>query len=484
MSYNIILDSDSYKYSQFNQYPGGTEYVFSYIESRGGDWAATEYIGLQAFIKKALLTPVTMDMVDEAEAIITAHGEPFNRAGWEYIVNELGGKLPVLIKSAPEGLVIPTKNVLCTIVNTDPKCWWLTSFLETALLRAIWYPTTVATNSLESKKIILHYLEKTGDPSLIDFKLHDFGARGVSSEESAGLGGMGHLINFMGTDTVSALLAARRFYNADMAGFSIPAMEHSTVTSWGREGEVESYRNMLKQNAKAGGLVACVSDSYDIYNACKLWGTELKQDVIDSGATVVVRPDSGNPSEVVVNCLRILDKYFGSTVNAKGYKVLNNVRVIQGDGINQTSIKSILFCMDLAGYSADNVAFGQGGALLQQINRDTMKFAMKCSAVGLRIDRTPPTQIKDEGRGQDLAIVSEIEWRDVYKDPITDSGKTSKKGRVTLWTSGGEYETSVDKPTRWTDKGTGWTEVLRPVYKNGELLVDMTFDEVRANARK
>lgn len=467
MNRNIILNSDSYKYSQFNQYPAGTEYVYSYIESRGGAWAATEFIGVQAFIKEYLLEPVTMEDIDEAEAIITAHGEPFYREGWEYIVKELGGKLPVLIKAAPEGCIIPTKNVLVTIENTDPKCWWLTSFLETALLRAVWYPTTVATNSLESKKIILEFLEKTGDPSLIDFKLHDFGARGVSSEESAGLGGMAHLINFMGTDTISALLAARRYYSADMAGFSIPAMEHSTVTSWGKENEAASYRNMLKTHGKPGAPIAFVSDSYDIYNACEhIWGEELKQDVLDSGAVVVVRPDSGYPPDVVVKCLYLLEKKFGSVKNAKGYRVLNNVRVIQGDGIDHSTIRAILGCMEIAGFSADNVAFGQGGALLQQINRDTMKFAMKCSSIGVR------EWVEDGDLGSGWKLV----WRDVFKDPVTDSGKASKKGRVTLYQrQDGTYFSGVED---WPKSA------LIEVFRDGELLKDWTFDEVRANARK
>lgn len=450
---NIILNSDSYKYSQWNQYPPGTSTVYSYIESRGGKWDATVFFGLQAFLKEYLARPITQADIDEAEAIITAHGEPFNRAGWEYILKTYGGKLPVVIKAVPEGTVVPIKNVLVTIENTDPQCWWLTSFLETALLRAVWYPTTVATNSYESKKIILDYLEKTGDPSLIDFKLHDFGARGVSSMESAGLGGAAHLINFMGTDTVTGLLYAKEYYNGGIAGFSIPAMEHSTVTSWGRDHEVDAYRNMVQKHGKPGGLVACVSDSYDIFNACKLWGTELKDDVLMSGATVVVRPDSGNPSDVVVKCLHILEKYFGSTKNSKGYMVLNNVRVIQGDGIDHTTIRSILFSMEIAGFSADNVAFGQGGALLQQVNRDTMQFAMKCSAA--------------EINGK---------WVDVYKDPITDSAKASKKGRVTLYkNNAGEYFSGVED---WP------TPVLRTVFENGELKNEITFDEVRANSRK
>lgn len=456
--HNIILNSDSYKYSQFNQYPEGTEYVYSYIESRGGKYDATVFFGLQAFIKEYLEGPaVTPAMIDEAEAIITAHGEPFNREGWEYIVCEHGGRLPVTIKAVPEGTVVGVKNVLATIENTDPKCYWLTSFLETALLRAIWYPTTVATNSYENKKQILKALEQTGDPSTIDFKLHDFGARGVSSEESAGLGGLAHLVNFQGTDTVAALLYGRRYYGIDMAGFSVPAMEHSTVTSWGREREVDSYRNMLKKNGKPGGIVAAVSDSYDIFAACELWGTELKQDVLDSGATLVVRPDSGDPADVVCKCLKILDKHFGHTVNDKGYKVLNNVRVLQGDGINHATIRSILYTITMANYSADNVAFGQGGALLQIVNRDDQKFAMKCSA----------------------ALVNG-EWRDVFKDPITDKGKSSKKGKLKLvW----EPKTNTYKTVDHHDPLYNvYADEMQTVFENGVLLVDQSFDDVRRRA--
>ena len=455
-THNIILNSDSYKYSQFNQYPENTTGIYSYIESRGGIHSSTVFFGLQAFIKEYLLTPININMIDEAEAIITAHGEPFNRAGWMYILMEHDGYLPVRIKAVPEGTIVPVKNVLATIENTDPNCYWLTSFLETALLRAIWYPTTVATNSYENKKLILKYLEETGDPTTIDFKLHDFGARGVSSLESAGIGGAAHLVNFMGTDTVESLLFARRYYNADIAGFSVPAMEHSTVTSWGREHEVDSYRNMVKKNGKPGGIVSAVSDSYDIFKACELWGTELKQDVLDSGATLVVRPDSGDPAVIVKQCLQILDKYFGHTVNDKGFKVLNNVRVLQGDGINHASIRSILYTITLAGYSADNVVFGQGGALLQMVNRDDQKFAMKASA----------------------ALINGV-WVDVYKDPITDQGKRSKRGRLKLIKNGDEYTTVTNHDNMFDSL----QDELVTVFENGILVTEYTFDEVRTRAQ-
>ena len=458
---NLILNTDSYKVSMFKQYPAGTTGVYSYIESRGGRYDRTVFFGLQAFIKEYLLEPITQMDIDIADEILTAHGEPFNRAGWQYILDKHMGFLPVVIRAVPEGTVVPVKHVLATIENTDPECFWLTTWLETALLRAVWYGTTVATQSWSIKQVIKDFLEKTGDPTTIDFKLHDFGARGVSSMESAGIGGAAHLVNFMGTDTITGVLFAREYYNAGIAGFSIPAAEHSTITSWGRDNEVKAYENMLKQFARPGSIVAVVSDSYDIYNAAsKLWGEDLRQQVIDSGATVVIRPDSGDPVEVNRRLVEILGEKFGYTVNAKGFKVLNNVRLIQGDGINELTVRSILGAFMAMGWSADNIAFGMGGALLQAVDRDTQRFAMKASAACIN-----------------------GEWRDVQKDPITDSGKKSKAGRVTLWRSGNEFVSAVDQPKGWHDKATDeFVDALVPVYWNGNLHKDWTFAEVRARA--
>lgn len=451
---SIILNTDSYKVSMFKQYPAGTTNVYSYIESRGGRYDKTLFFGLQAFIEQYMLTPITRKDIDEAEAILTAHGEPFNRAGWEYILNNHNGFLPLVIKAVPEGTVVPVGNVLVTVENTDPECFWLTTYVETALLRAVWYPTTVATQSWHIKQVIKDYLEKTGDVSGIDFKLHDFGARGVSSLESAGIGGAAHLVNFMGSDTLSGVMYARKHYGAGIAGFSIPAAEHSTITSWGRDGEVDAYRNMINQFGGAGKIFAVVSDSYDIFNAAsKLWGEELKDEVIASGATVVIRPDSGDPVWVNSRLIEILGQKFGYTLNSKGFKVLNNVRMIQGDGVNELSIRSILGALMAAGWSADNIAFGMGGALLQQVDRDTQKFAMKCSSA------------KING-----------EWVPVQKDPVTDSGKKSKAGRVTLYKNReGEFFSGVED---WPQSE------LRTVYMDGAAFNKIAFDEVRANSNK
>lgn len=449
---SIMLNTDSYKASMYPQYPPGTTVVYSYIESRGGKYDRTLFFGLQTFIKQYLLKLITQEQIDFAAEVWEANGMPFNKEGWEYILNTYGGRLPVRIRAVREGTVIPTKNVMCVIENTDPKCFWLTTWIETALLRGVWYPTTVATMSWDIKQTLRAYLEKSGDVSGLPFKLHDFGARGVSSAESAELGGAAHLVNFMGTDTIAALVRLHIDYNAPLKsiGYSIPAAEHSTITSWGRENEVQAYRNMLKQFGKKDAILAVVSDSYDIYEASKMWGTELRDEVIASGATVVIRPDSGDPIVVIPKMLKILSDLFGTTKNAKGYKVLNYVRIIWGDGIDALALKSILrTVVDVCGYSADNFAFGMGGGLLQKLDRDTQKFAMKCSA----------------------ALVNG-EWIEVFKDPITDQGKSSKKGRVTLYKDiEGEYFTGVED---WIK------DELVDYFLNGYLMIDQTLAEIRA----
>ncbi|WP_271272431.1 nicotinate phosphoribosyltransferase [Aliamphritea hakodatensis] len=456
---NIILNADSYKASHFRQYPPETTQVSSYIEARGGEYTQTVFFGLQMFLQQYLSKPITAADIADAKAIIEAHGLPFNEAGWQHILDKHNGYLPLEIQALPEGSVVPTQTALVQVINTDPACAWLTSYIETALLRAVWYPTTVATLSWHCRQTIQHALMKTADTcDGLDFKLHDFGARGASSEESAAIGGAAHLVNFMGTDTISGLLAARRHYGAEMAGFSIPAAEHSTITAWGRDNEAAAYRNMLDAFAGPGKLVAVVSDSYDLWHAIDhIWGQELHDAVTGSGGTLVVRPDSGDPVSVVSETLERLMKVFGYHTNSKGFRVLPDcVRVIQGDGISRLSISAILAEMEQRGLSADNIAFGMGGELLQKVNRDTLNFAMKTSAVNIA--------------GQ---------WQDVYKDPVTDSGKRSKKGRLAVIRSqAGELQT-----IRETDLGNQ-QNLLTPVFRNGEVLQTVSFDEIRQRARQ
>lgn len=457
---NILLDTDSYKVSMWKQYPPGTEYVSSYIEARKNPWTQVTFFGLQHLLEE-LATPITAEDVDFADKVWTAQGLPFNREGWMGIVEKHGGRLPLKIQAAPEGARMQHGNVLVQVVNTDPEFFWLTTWVETKLMR-VWYPTTVASLSATIRDMIRERLEQTADdPDFeLPFKLHDFGARGVSSAESASIGGAAHLVNFMGTDTGVALMHAMNYYNAPMSGTgaSIPASEHSTITSWGRENEVDAFKNMLDKFG--AGLVACVSDSYDIYNATKnLWGDALKQRIVDMDGMLVVRPDSGDPETVPLEVIKLLDEAFGHTVNTKGYKVLNHVRVIQGDGINQDSIAVIMQSLIDEGYSISNIAFGMGGALLQGVNRDTMGFAMKASA----------------------AMINGV-WTDVFKDPVTDTGKRSKKGRLALIEQDGELQT-VREDALVGDLRYPGVNKLQTVFKNGKILVKEDWSNVVARAR-
>ncbi|WP_202879886.1 nicotinate phosphoribosyltransferase [Sinorhizobium meliloti] len=468
---NLILATDSYKTSHFKQYPPGTIKVTSYIEARaGGDYERVVFFGLQAFIRQYLLKPVTMTDVFEAEAVFKAHGVPFNSEGWEHIVKKHNGRLPIVIEALPEGSVVPVGTPLVQVYNTDPMCFWLTSYLETALLRAIWYPTTVATLSWHARQKLDFFVRQTtdGDPNaVLDFMLHDFGARGVSSQESAMLGGMAHLINFRGTDTVEGLIGARRFYDAELAaGFSVPASEHSTMTAWGRDQEDMAYGNMMRQFPE--GIVSIVADSYDYEHAVdNIFGHHLRGLVDDRAGKgrVVIRPDSGDPVRTVIWSLRSLEKNFEPRVNARGYKVLpDHIRILWGDGIAVPQMEGVLAYMQAEGWAAENIVFGMGGALLQKVNRDTIRFAMKANE-----------------------IVVDGEVRDIAKQPRTDPTKASKAGaQVVLFDPFGGVEVmrkSNYRPVMLADGSYADFNQLVPRFKGGVAINETTFDEVRARSK-
>jgi nicotinamide phosphoribosyltransferase len=387
----------------------------------------------------------------------------FNLEGWLHILNTHNGNLPVKIKAVPEGTTVPTSNVLLTIENTDPEVPWLTNYLESILLQ-IWYPITVGTLSREVKKFLINYLKKSTSydnseiSQIAQFMLHDFGFRGVSSVESSGLGASAHLINFRGTDTVTGILFGQQYYKTrNMLGFSIPASEHSTITSWGEPFEVKAFENMLDQFTT--GLVACVSDSFDIIRACRdYWGTTLREKILNRDGRLVIRPDSGDPKQTLKQIFHVLWDKFGGTINDKGFKVLDpHVRVIQGDGVNYESISEILDMMIEEGFAAENIAFGMGGALLQKVDRDTQKFAIKCSSIVINGEEVNvqknPIEINSQGER-------------------VQSFKKSKTGNLKLIKDEkGQFQT-IQKADSFED------DLLVAVFENGNLLVDYTFDEI------
>lgn len=461
LTYNPILASDSYKLAHAFSYSGSVKGMFSYIEPRTGGRHIMVPFGLSMFAQKFLTVQVTMEHIVEAEAFAAAHGEPFNRKGWEKVVNVYDGYLPVTIRAVPEGLPVPSGNILVSVECNDEDLHWLSSYLETSLQRGFWYPTTIASMDYEIKREIKRFYEISGaDISLLPFALHDFGGRGVTCSEQAEIGGAAHLVNFMGSDTIEGVRAANFYYKEAMAAFSVPATEHSVQCSFSLEdtkggGDLEYLRHQIKTFGKPGAIVSIVIDGYDVYRAAGFLCNELKDDIIASGAKVVFRPDSGDMMEVVPRLLKMQEAAFGTTLTAKGYKKINNVGIIQGDGVDHMSIKTLLGNILAMGYSADNVIFGSGGALLQKVNRDTYKFAQKASAV-----------------------LVDGKWVGIAKNPVTDPGKQSKKGRLTLVRSKltGEYSTvNIDR-----GYDVEFEDVMQTVYENGKLFNLPTLAEVRS----
>lgn len=472
---SMILKSDSYKFNHWEMLPAGAQYLYSYIESRGSDqfevrgsevgYTKTVFYGLQAILKRHFSGRLTMQDVDEAQEIVDMHMGPgvFNRAGWEAIVKKFRGRLPLRVRALKEGTIVPTGNVLVTVENTHPDFAWLVSYFEPLFLQ-LWYPTTVASVSYSIREVVEAQFAKTvdaEDAGAMMFKLHDFGYRGVSSNESARIGGSAHMLaGWMGSDTIQGVLELKQFYHGEgMPAFSVRATEHSVVCS-NSDADNRDDSNALEMAVqlleKHKGIVACVGDTYSIRRFAEWVSTDpIKSRIEKSGGTFVLRPDSGNPMEIPVEIIGILMKGFGSTVNSKGYATLPPcIRVLQGDGINESSIRGIYIRMEDLMYSADNIVFGMGGALLQHCDRDWFKFAMKGSA-----------------------LCVDDEWKDLYKDPDTDSVKRSKKGRVVTYKdSKGDFFSDREDLQLVNDVVV---DQLVTVWEDGEFLVDYSFDDIR-----
>ena len=461
---NIILLADGYKYSHHQLYYPGTTGIYSYLESRGGQFDATVFYGLQYFLRHYLEGAVIIEeKLEEATQFLPqvfGRADVFDAGRFRYLMEKHEGRLPVRIRAVPEGLVVPTGNVLMTIENTDDACYWLPNFLETLLMQ-IWYPCTVATLSHEVRQVIERYHEDTASEEAatgIDFVLNDFGFRGVSSVESAGIGGSAHLLSFKGSDTLAGSRFAQRYYDAnEVAGHSVPATEHSICTLLGEPGELDVFRHVL--NSFPEGIVACVSDSYNIFRACsEYWGEALRDQILARKGTLVIRPDSGDPVFTLLRVFDILFTRFGFTVNSKGYKVLPpQVRVLQGDGIGIDTIRAIYGALKINGISAENLVLGMGGALLQRVDRDTQKFAFKCSSavVGGREVAVQKHPIELDRQGH-----------------ISPSFKTSKAGRLKLIRENGGYRTCNVEDNDAED-------VLETVFEDGRILRSTGFTEIR-----
>lgn len=467
---NPLLGTDVYKMSHMEMYAPGTTKVYSYLCARSDkNFNEVLYFGLQYYLKEYLSTKLTPEMGEEFisyKTMIT--GECSEDV--KHKIRSLCklGYFPIKIKSIREGSIIPPKNALFTITNTLPEYYWVVGFVESLLIK-VWYPTTVATCSLKYRRFVDAIWSETVDDSQLDnrfFAVHDFGYRGDTSEEGAGISGAAHLLNFLGSDTVLAHPFVDRYYDASLLSksvmLSVPASEHSVMCSYGRDNEFEGFSNIIDKYPK--GIVSIVSDTFNVYTVLTDFVARLKDKILARNGTVVFRPDSGNPEYVICGdpnadpnspegkgCIRLLDEMFGSTVNSKGYKVLNpKVGLIYGDGMYFARYETVMNRLKSMGYAASNLVIGVGG-ILRNHSRDTLGFAIKATYV--------------EVNG---------ESREIEKDPYTDKGKKSHKGLFKVSKEDGVWVTKDRASLEEEDGG-----LLELVFLDGELIQHHNFHNIR-----
>lgn len=474
---NPLLLTDVYKLSHAVMYPEDTEFVYSYLEARKPDTTQV-FFGLQYILKQYLSRPITSENVEEfLEYYLDILGEPneaFHVMKQKVTRLQQLGYWPLEIKAVPEGTVINSQNILLSVTNTIPGFGWCVGFVESLLLK-VWYPISVATASFKYRQIVQSYADLTCDDySHIPYAVHDFGYRSCSSEETAMIGGGAHLLNFSGSDTVSANKLLKEFYGAEGhdLGKSVPASEHSVMCSYGSENELQAFEEILDRFPE--GIVSIVSDTYDLWNVLSNFTEKLKEKILSRPGKVVFRPDSGEPIDIIcgnpfyenyakdnylvaAGALEILADKFGVTQNSKGYKLLNpKIGLIYGDGMYLERYERILCRMSDMRFASSNLVIGVGGIMLQNHSRDDFGFALKATSV-----------------------VRSGKRFEIFKDPITDSGKKSKKGLMKLVKSKyGLYET-LDCVSPEEEQSN---QILQTVFVNGSVK-PVTWNEVKNKLR-
>lgn len=453
---NILLCTDVYKMGHMEQYCPGTDKVYSYLTARGAydkQFDKVMWFGLKYYLQEYLTRPVTSEMVGE---FIYYREKILGSKTPEDVVYKLKslvdlGYWPLKIKSLPEGYSYPFRIPLMTMANTIPEFYWCVGFLESLLLKT-WYPSSVATYSRKYREVVDEMYDRTVSEELMflkDFAVHDFGYRGDSSEESAGISGSAHLLSFKGSDTVSAYPFSQKYYpDMKLEMHSVPASEHSVMCSFGEENELQAFEHMLDKYPT--GIVSIVSDTYSIYRVLSEFATKLRPKILKREGKVVFRPDSGDPLKIICGdalnigykrdgCLRMLDEIFGSAYNKKGYRELNpKVGLIYGDGMYLDRYSKILRQMESDRYSSSNLVIGVGG-ILRHHTRDTFGFTMKA------------TYVEVDGKG-----------RDIYKNPVTDTYKKSLKGLLKI-----NHNLTVTDQCSLDEEQEG---LLQTVFENGKVL--------------
>lgn len=481
---NPLLLTDGYKVDHRRQYPTGTTLVYSNWtprKSRIQDIDHVVFFGLQYFIKKYILEDFeTYFFKQPKEKVIKEYSRRINnylgenQVGTKHIedLHDLG-YIPMVIKALPEGTSVPIRVPMFTMYNTKPEFFWLTNYFETLLSAVIWMPCTSATIAKQYRKILDKYANETSSiPEFVDWQGHDFSMRGMAGIEAGVSSASGHLLSFTGTDTIPAIDFLEKYYNAnsdnELIGGSVAATEHSVMCMGTTEGELETFKRLIC-DIYPQGIVSIVSDTWDLWKVLTEYLPALKNEISSRAGKVVVRPDSGDPVDIICGnpngknenerkgVIELLWDTFGGQINSKGYKeLIPQIGAIYGDSITIDRATQICERLKVKGFASTNVVLGIGSYTYQYNTRDTFGFAMKATY----------GEVNGEGR-------------EIFKDPITDDGtKKSAKGLMKIELENGTYKL-IDQ-VDWEAEKQG---ALKEVFRDGELLIDQTLAEIRQRVR-
>jgi len=479
-----LLFTDGYKVDHRRQYPNETTLVYSNWtprKSRIKNIDKVVFFGLQYFIKKYLIQEFQENFFNKPkEEVCRKYSRRINnylgenRVGIKHIeeLHDLG-YIPMVIKALPEGASVPIRVPMFTMYNTLPQFFWLTNYFETLVSTTVWLTCNSATIAKQYRKILDQYAKETSsNVEFVDWQGHDFSMRGMAGLEASVMSSAGHLLSFTGTDTIPTIDFLEEYYNAnsdsELVGGSVAATEHSVMSMGTNIGEQETFKRLINQ-IYPEGVVSIVSDTWDLWKVLTEYLPNLKEEVLARNGKVVVRPDSGNPVDIICGnpdarttaekkgVIELLWDTFGGTINEKGYKELNDhIGAIYGDSITLERASQICERLKEKGFASTNVVLGIGSFTYQYNTRDTFGFAMKA------------TYGEVAGKG-----------REIYKDPITDDGtKKSAKGLMKVVIENGAY--ALIDQVSWVEECKG---ELKEVYRNGILLIDDTLSEIRKRVR-
>jgi nicotinamide phosphoribosyltransferase len=457
LPYNSLIDEDSYKVPQWMFYRPGLRRVYSFLESRGGEHSELMLAGLQPLLYK-LGQPVQDWEIEEAGEFFAKHfgfTSYFNRQMWDEIVNKHDRKLPLEIRAVPEGLMLPKKTPLVTVENTSDACASLVGFKETMLMRDVWPASSIATRIFRMKQRVKPFYDETSDNGISPFAVLDFMSRGVFGYDHSCLAGAVFTFFFGGSDNMPGIRYANYYYGSDMAAHSVAATEHSIASGFGY-GNDDDYIDYCLDRAEPGSILSLVGDTWNIFEFTKkLCREDRKAKIINKNLSLVDRPDSGGREEVLPDVLKTLAQGFGTTRNSKGFDVINfNVKALWADGMNERTVIEPFVEAKKLGISADSVITGSGGGIgAADLDRDTDKWAFKASEYLMEDGSRIP----------------------VFKDPVTDPGKTSKKGRFgVLRDDAGVFHT-ISRENDVEDRA----DLLEPRFRNGDVLAPVTLAQIR-----